>query len=181
MASLSRNLCSALVHAATLILVLVFAPAAQAKDLRTVVDKRLEGTVPTVHGTLELYRLEFEDGDRTYQIALDGKARYEENEYHIVEIAASYPEKEPARVMLLELVTGGSGCPMLYKVLEVKDDGSTVRTKEFGNCAMAHPSFTDGVLRIDIPKIGGAAAESWRYQNGKLSKAPTKSTRPRKK
>jgi hypothetical protein len=159
-------------HTVVVMWVVALAAAAQAKDLRTVADKDLEEKVTTIRGTLELYRLEFEDGDHAYQIALDGKALYEEKEYHIVAIAGSYPETGPARVVLLELTTGGSGCPMLYKVVEVKDDGSAVRSKQFGNCAMARTSFTDGVLRIDIPKIGGAAAESWRYQNGKLSKAP---------
>ena len=164
-------------HTAVVMWVVALATVAQAKNARTVVKKDLEEKVPTIRGTLELQRVEFEDGDHAFQLALEGKTVAEETEYHVVAIAGRHPEPGPARVVLLELTTGGSGCPMLYKVFEVKDNGKTVRSEEFGNCAMAKSSFKDGVLHIDLPKSRGAAAESWRYQNGKLSKARPPSTR----
>lgn len=176
MVLLNRSRCSALLHAATMLVVLV-ACTARAQLIQVpheVTEKNLEETVATVGGSLELYRVEFDDGARAFQFVLKGKEVHQETKYDVVSIAFRHPSEGPARVMLLELTTGGSGCPMLYRVLEVKDNGSIVRSKEFGNCAMAKTSVTNGALLIDLPKIGGAAAQSWRYQNGKLSKAPAK-------
>ena len=141
------------------------APPPAAPELRT------DSKVVTTHGKLEIQRVESDEFASAYQLKLNGKVVGAETGNSIVAIAASYPEKEPARLVLLELGSGGSGCPAFFKVLEIKADGSTVRSKEFGNCSpMARPSFSKGVLRIDIPKIGGAPAQAWRYQDGKLSK-----------
>jgi hypothetical protein len=132
---------------------------------------RRDHEVTTIRGKLEIQGIVSGPSMGQHQLTLDGKVTSVETEYGSVSIAASYPENAPARIVLLELSTGGSGCPSFYKVLEVKDDGSTVRSKEFGNCSpMARPSFVEGVLRVDIPKIGGAKAEAWHYKDGKLSK-----------
>lgn len=174
MALLNRSRRSALVHVAVAIWVVAFAASAsaQTKDPRAVQARSLEEKVATIRGALELYRLDLEDGGHKYQLALEGKPLYEERGHHTVSINASYPEGGPARVVLLELGSGGTGCPAFFKVVEVKDDGSTVRSKQFGTCSpMAQSSFKDGVLHITIPKAGGGT-ESWRYQKGKLSKAP---------
>ena len=144
---------------------------AQAEPAHPPLNLRREHELLTIHGKLEIQRVDSRQNMYEHQLILDGKSAGVETEYGMVSIAASYPEAGPARLVLLELDSGGSGCPAFFKVLEIKDNGSTTRSKEFGNCSpLAHPSFTDGVLRIDIPKIGGAKAESWRYQNGKLSK-----------
>ncbi|MFL5359088.1 hypothetical protein [Archangium sp.] len=167
-----RSRYGALVHAVAAIWLVALAAPAQAQGTRAVREKRSQAEVATVRGTLEVYRLDFEDGGHTNQLSLAGKVLFEEPAYESLSITASYPEPGPARVVLLELSSGGTGCPSFYKVIELKDDGSAVRSKKFGNCSpLAQPSFTDGALLINIPKIGGAAAQSWRYQNGKLSKA----------
>jgi hypothetical protein len=136
-----------------------------------VVQTRSMGQVMTIRGTLELSRSDFEEGGFTVQTVLNDKVIYTERENVSLGIDTSYPKEGPARLILLEVPSGGTACPSFYRVLEIKDDGSTVRSKTFGNCGNnARSSFTQGVLRIDFPKAGRAAPESWTYQNGTLSK-----------
>ncbi len=158
---------------------LATAAAAAAQDAapRAVREKRAQAEVATIAGPLRVCRIDFEDGGHTNQVSLAAKPLFEEPEDESVSISASHPEKGPARVVLLQLNTGGSGCPSFYAVVEIKDDGRTLRSKRFGNCSpLARSSYAAGVLRIDIPRIGGAAPQSWRYRSGKLSKA----VRPRR-
>jgi len=148
------------------------ASAAQVAAPRAVREKRSQAEVPTIAGSLQVCRVDYEDGGHTNQVSLAGRPLFEEAEDESVSIAAAHPEKGPARVVLLQLNTGGSGCPSFYQVVEVKDDGAAVRSPRFGNCSpLARSSYVGAVLRIDIPKIGGAAAQSWSYSDGKLAKA----------
>ncbi len=163
--------CKELIRAAAVMGMVAFAATAHAEG-PLVGSKRMEEGVLTIRGRFEVYRLALANGREKNQITLDGKV-LDEPGYEVISIAASYPEKGPARVVLLELTTGGSGCPAFYQVVEIKEDGSVLRSEEFGNCSpKARPSFTRGVLRIDLPRIAGATAESWRYQDGMLSIVP---------
>ena len=61
------------------------------------------------------------------------------------------------------------------------DDGHLTQSEEFGNCSpRAKPSFSRGVLGIILPRLGGAAEQSWRYADGRLTKE-TASSRSRKR
>lgn len=156
---------------AAMIWVMARPAAVQAQELPSVRQDIVDAELPTIRGKLELHRLDLEDGSYMYQLTLEGKVLYTEPEDQSVYIDASYPKTDPVRVVLLRLPTGGNACPAFYSVLEIKDNGGTVRSKKFGNCVDdARSSFTHGVLRVDFRKAGRAAAESWTYQNGTLSK-----------
>src|SRR4051794_13792952 len=100
MASLSRSRCGVLMHAAVVMWVVALATAAQAGTPRAVREKRSLSDISTIRGKLETYWVDFVDGDHAIQVTLDGKVLFSETDYYTVAIAASYPEKEPARVML---------------------------------------------------------------------------------
>jgi hypothetical protein len=86
---------------------------------------------------------------------------------------AREPKEEAARLLPIELGTGGSGCPAFHRVLDVKSTGEVTASAPFGNCSpLARARWEGGAWIVDLPRIGGAAAESWTYSGGALSKRP---------
>lgn len=154
-----------------LLWVLGLSSLAQAQAPRVVVDG-VEAQVLTAHGPFEVHRLQFDEGRDSFQLVLNGKVIGTETRYEAVSLSIRLPDKGPARFVLLELTTGGSGCLAFFKLIEIADDGRAIQSKEFGNCGnRARMSFTRGELRVDVLKAGGAPAQSWRYKDGRLSKA----------
>lgn len=172
MTTVQRKQWPPLVRSALLVLCTLFIPSTARADAPRLVEKQVQEEINTVHGKLEIHRSEFEDSSSQYQFTLDGKIVTTLPVNQMMSLEARYPEKGPVRVVLVNLPTGGSGCPAFFQILEVKDDGGTALSKKFGNCSdNVRTSFTNGVLRVDISKIGGAKAETWLYQNGKLTQA----------
>jgi hypothetical protein len=127
--------------------------------------------VTTSRGPLKITRQSAPDGGKIFKITLGSKLIAEEREFDSVYIEAVHPrDKEPALV-LLGLGTGGSGCPGYFKIVELTPDGAARITERFGNCSdLFDTKWQDGGWRIDIPRIGGAEAQSWLYRDGKLTR-----------
>jgi hypothetical protein len=146
-------------------------PPLPAGDPSPVRAERIRARVETVAGELQVVRLEFVNGRHVHRLVLAGAVAFEDRESHSVAVAASHPDNAPARVVLLRLTTGGSGCPAFFMVAEAREDGSLAHTERFGNCSpRARTRFAAGVLDVDLPRSGGAAAESWRYRGGTLER-----------
>jgi hypothetical protein len=142
-----------------------------AGDPSAVRSERIRGRVETVAGELQVVRVEFLNGRHVHRLVLGGAVAFEDRESHSVAVAARHPEDAPARVALLRLTTGGSGCPAFFMVAEAREDGSLAHTERFGNCSpRARTRFAASVLHIDLPRSGGAAAESWQYRGGTLER-----------
>ena len=141
-------------------------------DVKTEVEEEAK----TVNGVLQVLR-ETEDGRRfKYVVMLQGKVLVEKDS-QIKSIKSVYPNKTAARLILLEIITGGSGCPAHYRVVEIKADGGANVTNEFGICSdLAKTAYENGAWRIDLPRFGGASAASWFYRDGKLTKVERRST-----
>jgi hypothetical protein len=142
--------------------------------------ERIRARVETMAGELQVVRVEFESGRHVHRLVFGGAVAFEDRESQSVAVAARHPENAPAQVVLLRLTTGGSGCPAFFMVVQAREDGSLAHTDRFGNCSpRARTRFEAGVLHIDLPRAGGAAAESWRYRGGTLERtAPAPSTDP---
>lgn len=134
----------------------------------TMASKRLTlEQVKTSHGLLRIFRSQSETGVPLYRIVLGKKVILEEKDYFSVFIVAAYPSKADAKLVLLELGEGGSGCAAFYKIIEIKTDGTSNITDEFGNCSdLVSTSYRNGILRVDIEWNN----DSWIYKNGKLIK-----------
>jgi hypothetical protein len=147
------------------------APPLPAGDPSPVRAERIRARVETVAGELQVVRVEFLKGRHVHRLVLAGAVAFEDRESHSVAVAARHPENTPARVVLLRLTTGGSGCPAFFMVAEAREDGTLAHTERIGNCSpRARTRFAAGVLHIDLPRSGGAAAESWRYRGGTLER-----------
>ena len=139
-----------------LLWVLGLSSLAQAQAPR-VAEDRVEAQVSTAHGQFEIRRLQFDEGRGPFQLVLNGKVIGTETEYEVVS-TTHLPDKGPARFVLLELTTGGSGCLAFFKLIEIADDGRAIQSKEFGNCGnRARMGFTRGELRVDVLKAGGGS------------------------
>lgn len=131
-------------------------------------EVRPVGEVETVAGTLRISR-----GARPHRITLAGRTVLEDRESGTVAIVAREPEEGPVRLLLLELGTGGSGCPAFHRVLDVSAAGHVAASPAFGNCSPLARARREGEAWIvELPRFGGAAAESWSYSSGALSKRP---------
>jgi hypothetical protein len=69
--------------------------------------------------------------------------------------------------IVLALGSGGSGCPRVFRVLQIWADGRTALTDEFGNCSET-PTIKKGVHSITaiFRPIGGASKEKWVIADG---------------
>ncbi len=147
------------------------------------VKTEVQGEVKTVDGVLQVLR-EIKDGDQfQYVVILRGKVLVEKDS-QIKKIKSVYPSNAAAKLILLEIDTGGSGCPLLYRVVEIKTDGHANVTDEFGTCGdLTKISFENDAWRIDFPRFGGAPASTWVYRDGKLIevKRKNKSSAPKSK
>jgi hypothetical protein len=131
-------------------------------------DVRVADEVETVGGTLRVAR-----ESRLHRVTLGGRTVLEDRESGTVAIVAREPKEGPARLLLLELGTGGSGCPAFHRVLDVTAAGQVTASASFGNCSpLARARWEGGAWIVDLPRFGGAAAESWTYADGALSKRP---------
>jgi hypothetical protein len=129
--------------------------------------------VETAQGQLKITRQSAPDGSKTFTISLGSKVIAEEREFDSVYIEAVYPRDEEPALVLLGLGTGGSGCPGYFKVVELTAGGGARITEKFGNCSdLFSTSGEDGGWRIDLPKFGGAPAQSWVYREGRLTRLP---------
>jgi len=72
-------------------------------------------------------------GDHGQQILLDGKNIGVEN--YLLSFK-NYFQFEVGEVILVEIVTGGSGCPYGYIFISCCKDGKIYASEEFGNCAL---------------------------------------------
>jgi len=133
--------------------------------------------IKTAHGLLEISVVESSEGRKTFKLLLAGKLVAEERGLYSVSIAAAHPRDNPRMVLLL-LGSGGTGCPAQFKVLEVMPGGEARLSEKFGNCSdLFDTKWQDSAWRIDIPKIGGAAAQSWLYRDIKLTRMKPSSGR----
>jgi hypothetical protein len=87
-------------------------------------------------------------------------------------IEDAYPDATKAKLILLGLGTGGSGCPGFFRVLEIKPDGKTILTDKFGTCSdLFETTYRDGAWEIAIPPLTGdpRLRERWQYRDGTLT------------
>jgi len=163
-----------------------------AQTLATEQKEVLFGEVNTIRGKLQvLQRFSVAGEGDSQRILLDGQQIVRQVGYLSIEIDAVYPSQSAARLILLALNTGGTGCPSYYKVLEIHEDGQITLTEEFGNCwerAMTlkhpvyklqeNPIYKDGAWRIGLPATVGAAKgkiDWYVYRDGKVTSLDGKS------
>lgn len=138
-------------------------------------DRVPSGEIGTVAGILEISDKEELPPPvfSIHRLLLQGKEIVRLTGDNSVYIRDAYPNAEKARLLLLELGTGGSGCPAFFRILEIKADNSTLLTDKFGTCSdLFETAYRNGTWEIAIPQYHGDAKkpERWQYRDGKLTK-----------
>lgn len=162
-----KTLCKFFTSAFLLAFVLACAPAVPA-DRFTMTTSTLPEKTDTPAGVLEIAKDKNAEG--TFNILLSGK-RIDQTEGFTAYIHGVYPNLKEARLVLLGVASGGTGCQLMYKLIEIKDNGSATVTDEFGNCnAINDITFKNGAWHFRLPGPGNLPAEMWVYRNGKITK-----------
>ena len=136
-------------------------------------ETTVEGEIHTVRGKLEVLReVKSPDSFPDYRVVIDGQTVIE-SDSQIKSIVASYPENAPAKLILIQIVSGGSGCPYSHSVIEVKEIGKVIVSDGIESCFLiaGKPVLkTDGWV-IHFYPAGGLYTDTWIYQNGKVFEA----------
>jgi hypothetical protein len=86
-----------------------------------------------------------------------------------IEVPFSRLGESTEAVALLEFDTGGSGCPLLFQVLDVSGAAPQV-TDRFGTCGEASSiRWEGGRLVIRFPAYGRVLSREFTYSSGKLA------------
>ncbi|HYR06397.1 MAG TPA: hypothetical protein VEQ60_01435 [Longimicrobium sp.] len=124
-------------------------------------------------------------GDRVTTVQVDGRTMFADSGSYGVELFGWWddprmmvPEgRTPAaplgQVALLRVVRDGSGCPALFRVVELMSDGSSAVTDEFGTCAEWPDAVwfdAGGAMRM---RFGDYALASVRSEPGFREDPPT--------
>lgn len=141
-------------------------------DLSPFIRVGLSDELPTAFGHLDIVSNHNEE-DLRFSLALNGKTVATlDPEYYAVDMTAAYPDLKAPRYVLLETDSGGSGCPLFYILVEIKD-ASTVVLNRFGNC-----NLLDGIQRIPngfrflVRDAHSEGDDSWEFTNGKMTSGP---------
>lgn len=124
--------------------------------------------VNTPFGLLEIVKEK--DAEYTFDIVLAGK-QVDQITEPSASFYAVYPSVRATRIALIGLDSGGFGCPLMYRIVEIKSKNTVVVTDQFGNCnAVDKISYKDGIWYFRIPRPGRNPPQFWIYSKGKVTK-----------
>jgi hypothetical protein len=73
-------------------------------------------------------------------------------------------------LVLLQLSSGGNGCPATYMVVEVNASGAVKQTEEFGTCSdIPTINYANNVLTMRMPQMNDIRKVTFKYENGVLT------------
>lgn len=103
-------------------------------------------------------------------IRLGGRTILHDPNMWLASVAKAFPESGPARIVVLSLGTGGNGCPMMLRVIDLGRRPPFV-SREFGTCydEVEVGRTKGGTVRIAQPNPGGRGLSRWTYRDGILS------------
>lgn len=118
-------------------------------------------TTLTVAGSLRIVK----SGD-DHEIRLNGKTAERIHGANSVNVAGQYPPGSRPSVILLAVNSGGTGCPAMFRVLNLRGSSHPHITGEFGNCSdIPEAHWNNGYLRLKFPKFRQAKAVVWMFQS----------------
>jgi hypothetical protein len=88
------------------------------------------------------------------------------------EFQGAHPEVGLPRLVMVEITSGASGCPLGYRVIDVRGPaGRPLVSEELGNCNELRGSSRHGdVWTFEFAGSQDGANESWEYRRGIVSK-----------
>lgn len=103
-------------------------------------------------------------------LALDERVIYENEEAYFLSIEKAFSGLDKT-VVLVTVGSGGSGCPVQYRFVLVRKNGTVEVTDEFGTCSdLPAVSINQGEINVSLPDMGGRGNEVWKFAGDKLVK-----------
>ena len=123
----------------------------------------------TLAGPLTLLSREAERAEDGVVVLLNGKPILKDEMMLHSTVAGRFPQDAPARVIVLGMGTGGSGCPLMLRLVDVGRKPVYV-SRSFGTCydEVTVTQSRNGTVVIEQPNIAGRGVSRWRYRNGAL-------------
>lgn len=70
-------------------------------------------------------------------------------------------------LVLLQLGSGGNGCPATYMIVDVNASGAVKQSKEFGTCSdIPEIKYTNNILTLKMPNMDSKKSSLFKYENG---------------
>lgn len=168
------------------ILAVVLGTAVAKSDYDVPVNK--EQRLGTVQGERALAEIKSQGSSLPdgVNITLNGVAIGADTENSFYGFEAAYPDASRARLVLLEMATGGSGCPAFYRVIDIPVEGRPMVSESFGSCfefaapsrcglVRENPVYRDGAWHIGIGSVAVTGmVDWWVYRDGAVTEPDPK-------
>jgi hypothetical protein len=114
-----------------------------------------------------------------FDLVLNGRVIAHSDDYQVGVAAEVRDPEEGAlaldRILLLEFMSGGTGCPSTWRVAEFHADGTALLSEEFDLCTDFMPTIerrADGALTVTFVYAPGAAPDAYLYRDGTIRRLP---------
>lgn len=130
---------------------LLLAGTSAAQSSTTEADSTDVARVETYDGTISISRITNPSGVREFRVRLGPDVVFRDSASLTV-MLHTLTGWSGRRVALLELASGGTGCPSMYRVVEFSEERRPRVSAEFGNCSDVPVVLLDGTrFRVRFP------------------------------
>jgi hypothetical protein len=151
-------------------LVLALATATRASGEERFVEVPSVDAVLTCAGPL---RIERNAAEQTYRILLAGKVVGEGDGFSAT-IHDVYPDRDQARLVFIAVASGGTGCQLSYRLVDVAAGAGANVTEEFGNCNRVDTIRKEGdAWYFSLFGNVDSTHDTWVYRGGAISELKT--------
>lgn len=123
------------------------------------VDSATVALLETFGSTFSVVRLDPAHEGREFQVRVGDTVLFRDSVSQTVGVH-TFTEASGRSLVLLHLFSGGTGCPAMYRIVELAGDREPAVTPEFGNCSDIPVVLLDeGRLRVRFPGFWHARDE----------------------
>jgi len=119
--------------------------------------------IETVSGMIKIIR-KGEGADKIYEFGLDGKKITSLSGLFTMEISSYYPKPPKTRLLLIAENSGGTACPVLFQIVNIKRNKIAKVSEEFGTCSeIVKTKFVNGLWYVSIEGYKFNSKKTWVY------------------
>lgn len=123
----------------------------------------------TVAGSLSVLNRDADSPEEGVVVLLNGQPILKDKMMSYASVTGRFPQDAPARILVLHMGTGGAGCPLMLRLIDVSRKPVYV-SQEFGTCydEVSVTQSKNGTVVIEQPNVEEPGVSRWRYRNGVL-------------
>jgi len=133
-------------------------------------DSKVIDSVNTIAGSMKIVRVG-RGADRVHTIQIAGNPVSTIPGLLTVDIASSYPKPPRTQLVLLALNSGGTACPILFRIVKINKNSKASISDEFGTCSeTVHTKYSLGFWIVTVEGYKFNSKKTWKYkiESGKL-------------